>query len=221
MASDTNSFPGPSHICPNCGDVAPDMVFCERCWFDDACLGARLRALHLFAKQRASPKANLIVRYLIANTTIRWMTNVSTEALCVRRKVTEKYFNRPYDELQSHSTPLVQSLTQRRRVIPVAVLLPQRQRRLAKRDSPWVENWIQNWTHLWTMCMPKDEVVEYQLTLISKPWVKDWILRWLRLAFGAHAAIRQPFRGCIYRELSPGEQQTCAQALLSHRETRA
>jgi hypothetical protein len=69
--------------------------------------------------------------------------------------------------------------------------------------------------------MPKDQDVEYQLTLISKPWVKDWMLRWLRLAFGAHAPIRQPFRGWIYRELSPGEQQTWAQASLNHHETHA
>jgi hypothetical protein len=105
----------------------------------------------------------------------------------------------------------------RRRVIPVAVLLPQRQRRLAKRDSPWVKNWI----HLWTLCMPKDEVVEYQLIALAKPWVSDWMLRWLRLAFGAHAPIRRPFRGWIYRELSPGEQQTWAQALLNNHESRA
>jgi hypothetical protein len=140
-----------------------------------------------FSKQRASLKANRIVRYLNAYTAIRCVTNVSHY---LRRKVTEEYFNRLYSGRQSQSTPLPQSLTKCRRVIPMAVLLPQRQRRLAKRDSPWVKNWI----HLWTSCMPKDEIVEYELIALARPWVSDWMLRWLRLAFGAHAPIRRPFR---------------------------
>jgi hypothetical protein len=57
MAPDVDSFPDSPHLCPNRGDVAPDMVFCERCMFDDACLRARLHALQFFAKQRASSKA--------------------------------------------------------------------------------------------------------------------------------------------------------------------